>query len=212
MGSVKLTRFIPPLRVVMTLALMSVLLLSLVIYYRAIRIQRVSELALAIYQPQNDFSQNMIGPFIKLFDKKKISSIRFTANSLCIDESLLLMVAPNSEDTQPTILKDLGKIFHAILQDPELRSNIELILVSTIGPVSPGMSLSIKNYRILQAKSESVLRSLFIAEPELEQKYSSFFASTVISATDAERDQCAVEFRFIPNDRLYIEYLQRVQI
>ena len=212
MDFAKLTRFIPRLRVILTLALMSLLLLSSVIYYRAVKIQRFSELAFAIYQPQNAFSQKMIGPFIKLFDKKKISSIRFTANSLCIDESLLMNLAPNSKDAQPTIMKDLGKIFHAILQDPELRSNIELIIDSTIGTVSPGMSLSIKNYRTLQAKSESVLRSLFMAEPELEQQYSSFFASTVISTTDAERHQCVVEFQFIPNDRLYIEYLQRVQI
>ena len=212
MGSAKLTRFLPPLRVVMTLALMSLLLLSLVVYYRATRIQRFSELALAIYQPQNDFSQKMIGPFIKLFNEKKISTIRHTSNSLFIDESLLVMVAQNNKDNQPTIVRDLGKIFHAILQDPELRSNIELILVSTIGPVSPGMSLSTKNHRTLQVKSESVLRSLFMAEPELEQKYSSFFASTVISATDVERDQYLVEFRFIPNDRLYLKYLQRVQI
>jgi len=64
----------------------------------------------------------------------------------------------------------------------------------------------------MQAKSESVLRSLFMVEPELEQKYSSFFASTVLSATDVERHQCLVEFRFIPNDRLYIEYLQKLLI
>ncbi len=211
MGSAKLTRYIPPLRVILTLALMSLLLLSSIIYYRAVRIKRFSELAFAIFQPQNEFSQKMIDPFIKLFEKKKISGIRFTVNSLCIDESLL-MVAPNSKDTQPTIMGDLGKIFHAILQDPELRSNIELILVSTIGPASPGMSLSIRNYRTLQAKSESVLRSLFTVEPELEQQYSSFFASTVISTTDAERDQCAVEFRFIPNHQIYIEYLQKTQI
>lgn len=212
MDSAKLTRFIPPLRVVLTLALMSLLLLSLVFYYRAVRIQRFTELALAIYQPQNEFSQKMIGPFMKLLKKKKINNTRFTPNSLCIDESLLLLVAPDNKDTHPTIMKDLGKIFLAILQDSELRSKIELILVSTIRPVSPGMSLSIKNYRALQAKSESVLRSLFMVEPELEQKYSSFFASTVLRATDVERYGCLVEFRFIPNGRLHMEYLKKLHI
>lgn len=212
MGPAKLTRFIPPLRVILPLALVSLLLLSFAIYSQAVRTQRLSELILAIYQPQNEFSQKTIGPFIKLFNEKKNSSIRFTTNSLCVDESLLLTVAPNSNDTHPTIVRDLGKIFHTILQDPELRSNIELILISTIGPLSHDTSLSSKNYRTLQSKSESVLRSLFMADPELEQKYSSFFASTVKSAKEVERHQCLIEFRFIPNDRLYIEYLHRLQI
>ena len=212
MGFAKLTRFIPSLRVILTLAIMSLVLLSLVVYYRAARIQRFSELVLTIYQPQSTFSQKTIGLFINHFNQRKISSIRFTTNSLCIDESLLSMVNANSNDTQSTVMKDLGKIFHTILQNPELRSNIELILVSTIGPESLDMSLSSKNHRTLQAKSESVLGSLFMAEAELEQKYSSFFASTVIRTNDVDRDHCVIEFRFIPNDRLYLDYLQKVQI
>lgn len=212
MGSAKLTRFLPPLRVVMTLALMSLLLLSLIVYYRAVRIQKFSELTLAIYQPQKEFRQKTLGPFIKLFDKKKLSSIAFTDNSFCLEEPLLLMDEPNGKNTQPTITGDLGKTFHAILQDNELRSNIELILVSTIEPLSPSMSLSNKNFRSQQEKSDSVLRSLLEAEPELKQKYSSFFASMAVSTADVERDQCLIEFRFIPNNRLYTNYLQRVKI
>ena len=196
----------------MTLALMSLLLLSLVVYYRAVRIQKFSELALAIYQPQNEFRQKTLGPFIKLFDKKKISRIAYTDNSFCIEEPLLLVGEQNSNIPQQTIMGDLGKTFHEILQDPELRSNIDMILVSTIEPLSPSMSLSNKNFRSLQEKSDSVLWSLFVAEPELKQKYSSFFTSTVISTADVESDQCMIEFRFIPNNRLYTNYLQRVQI
>ena len=212
MGSAKLTRFIPPLEVVLTLALMSLLLLSFVFYSRAVRTQRFSELALAIYEPRNEFRQKTIGPFIKLFDKKNINSIRFTENSFCIEESLLLIDEPNSKVTQPTIMKDLGKLFHALLQDPELRSNVELILISTIRPVSPGMNLSNMNSRTLRAKSESVLRSLYTLEPELEQEHSSFFASTVKNTTGLEGHQCFIEFRFIHNDRPYVEYLKKVQL
>lgn len=212
MDFAKLRKFIPPLEVVLTLALMSLLLLSFVFYYRAVRTQRFSELALAIYEPQNAFRQKTISPFVKLFDKKKINNVRFTENSFCIEESLLLMDELNSKVDQPSIMKDLSKIFYAILQDPEIQPTVELVLISTIEPLGSGMSQTNKKFRSQQENSDSVLRSLFEAEPELEQKYSSFFASMVTSNADVERNQCLIEFRFIPNNRLYTTYLQRVHI
>ncbi len=194
------------------LTLVGVLLLSAFIYYRAIKIQRFSEPALALMQPRIEFGRNIINLFSEQFQGRKLEGVRFTTDSIFIDESLLLIFAPIDKSTAPPILRELGKTFLFILQNPEVRSYIDLILINTRKPMVSGESFSKQERRDFQARAEFILHSLFMVEPKLERRYSSYFAATAVSVSGQEKNRpYSVEFRFIPTERLHIDVLKKLQ-
>jgi hypothetical protein len=204
-------RFWPSFGGVMLFVLMGLLVLSALLYYKAVKIQRFSEPALALSQPRMEFGQRVIGLFATHFEARGISGIRFTTDSIYIDESLLLLVSPISDATPPPVIRELSKTLLEILENPEIRSYIDFILISSIRLVPPGRSLSGAERQILQNNSEFILKSLFLVEPKLEKQYSSYFAATVKSSRKSNQENNTIEFRFVPTERLHIDFLSRLQ-
>lgn len=204
-------RFLPSFGSLMVLTLMGILLLSALLYYRAVKIQRFSEPALALSQPRMEFGQKIIGLFAHNFQEKGISGISFTTDAIYIDESRLLLIAPLTQTTPAPIVRELASTFRAILENPELRSYIDFILISSVRIIEPGKNLSTPERSILQNNSEFILKSLFLVEPQLERQFASFFASTVKISSNPNARQQMIEFRFIPTERLHIDFLTKLQ-
>jgi hypothetical protein len=194
----------------MMFALMGLLLLSALLYYRAVKIQRYAEPALALLQPRMEFGRKINRLFADHLKERDISGIRFTTDAIYIDESLLLAHAQINQAMLLPIIHELGKSFRAVLDNPELRSYIDFILISSVRTIAPGEKLAGRERRLLQHNSDFVLKSLYMVEPNLELQYGSYFATTVMTPVNAGSKQKMIEFRFIPSERLHIDFLTKL--
>ena len=210
MKGASIKKFILPPGPILILTLIGLLLLSALLYYRAVRIQRFLEPALAMSQPRITFSRNINNLLLREFGQEERKGIRFSTGSILVEQSLLIAGVHkiNGEDT---VLKKLGRVFWAALSDPAIRDNISLIIVSTRLPLSPEIS-SNKEFRYqIQNRAELILNSIYEAAPGLESKYGRYFASAALPVDPAVKDTDWIEFRIIPTERLHIEVLQRLE-
>ncbi len=210
MRAEKIKKFILPPGPILSLTLIGLLLLSAVLYYRAVNIQRFLEPALAISEPRLRFTQSINNLLSREFGTMKVNSVRFKSGSIFIEEALLLDSASWDNGTDSEILKKLSHVFLAALSDPVIRDNISLIMVSTRQPLSPDPALNKKMRSLMQKRSLLILDSLYSEEPELEKNFATYFAATTIPIDAAVKEPNWVEFRIVPTERLHIEVLQRL--
>ncbi len=210
MKAESIKKFILPPGPILILMLIGLLLLSAVLYYRAIKIQRFLEPALAISEPRLRFSQSMNNRLSQEFGTMKISGIRFKAGSIYVEQSLLFDNARREKGAETEILKKLSRVFLAALSDPDMRNNISLILVSTRQPLGPDTALNQEMRTLMQERSLRILNSLYWAEPELEKNFGMYFAATTMPVKAAWEELNWVEFRIVPTERLHIDVLQRL--
>jgi len=205
-------KFIPPLGPLFSITLIGLLLLSAIIYYRAVKIQRFLEPALAISEPRMKFTQNIRDLLAMEFSPNQMTGIRFRAGTIIVDQSLLFERAhPEGGPTEPEVLRKLSRVFHAALNNPETRENISLILINARFPLTKD---TMRNRQIrfeVQDRAVLILNSLYTIEPTLERDYAKYFAATSLPASVPEKGGPVVEFRIIPTERLHIEVLQRLE-
>ena len=203
-------KFILPPGPILILTLIGLLLLSALLYYRAVKIQRFLEPALAITQPRITFSKNINNLILREFGKEESKGIKFRTGSILVEQSLLIAGVHkiNGEDT---VLKKLGRVFLAALSDPAISDNISLIIVSTRLPLSPEIRPNKESRYQIQNRAELILNSIYEAAPGLESKYGRYFASAALPVDPAVKDTDWIEFRIIPTERLHIEVLQRLE-
>lgn len=204
-------KFIPPPGPLLSLILIGVLLLSGLLYYRAVKIQRFLEPALAISQPRIKFSKNINNLLLKEFGKEESRRIRFRAGSILVERSLLFAGDRNIERAEPEILKKLSHVFLSALNDPATRDNISLIMVGIRFPVGPDITSNEESrYQILK-RAASILGSIYAAEPKLERDYGKYFAAIAMPVDPEVKEINWIEFRIIPSEMLHIEVLQRLE-
>jgi hypothetical protein len=194
---------------VLSLTLIGILLLSAVLYYRAVKIQRFLEPALAISTPRFLFSKNMNLQLSKEFGVEHGTTIKYMTNSIFIDKSLLPS-GPNGPGSDPDALKKLGQVFLSVLQDPNMSDYVDFILIGIRFPAAPDAGRNEAKRRETQRRAEFVLHSLFRVTPELEKDYGKHFSATALPDT-AEKNTAWVEFRFIPSEMLHIEVLKSLK-
>ena len=90
MKEVRIKKFILPPGPILILTLIGLLLLSALLYYRAVRIQRFLEPALAITQPRITFSKNINNLILREFGKEESKGIKFRTGSILVEQSLLV--------------------------------------------------------------------------------------------------------------------------
>jgi len=202
-------KFILPPGPILSLTLIGLLLLSALLYYRAIKIQRFLEPALALSQPRNEFNQGIENLLMKEFGAGAVEGIKFTPGAILVDESMLFS-GNSMKDSSADILKKLSNVFLAALKDEHIRSHVDLVLVSERFPVSPDPELN-ERMRLVQFRSELILDALFRAEPELEREYGTYFAATYIPINPSEKRTKTIEFIIIPSEQLHIDVLQRLR-
>ncbi len=207
------TRFISSLGPLFSLTLVGLLLLSALIYYRAVKIQRFLEPALAISEPRMKFNQDIKDLLSREFSPKEMKGIRFRAGTITVDESLIFE-RPHSQarPTGPVVLRKLSRVFVAALDNPEIRQNISLIQITARFPLTKDMILNRQARFAVQDNATLILNSLFTAEPRLETSYTRFFAATAIpTLAPPKKGGIVFEFRIIPTERLHIEVLERLE-
>jgi len=197
-------KFILPPGPILVFTLIGLLLLSALLYYRSVRIQRFLEPALAISEPRLRFGQNINNLIAKEFGSAVVEGIRFKSNSILVEQSLLFS-GPNGLRTQ-TIQK-LSSLFLSALSNPDIRKHISLIIVSTRAPISaPGREPVLQ----LEDMSRPILSALYEAEPKLEKEFSKYFASTSLKVDSKIKELNWIEFKIVPSEQLHIEFLQRL--
>ena len=129
--------FLPPAGPILSIGLIGLVLLSGLLYYRAVKIQRFLEPALAFSQPRNEYSKRIAGLFQKEFGKNPINGLEYKMGVIHLRPTLLLSPDGRLSADGLAILKKLGIIFVSLMRDEKARSEISLILISARVPASP---------------------------------------------------------------------------
>lgn len=203
-------KFILPPGPILGLILAGMLLLSAVLYYRAVRIQRFLEPALAISQPRNEFARSINSLLIKEFGTEEVRGIRFKTGSIFVEGSLLFDNGNSMKGSADIILKKLGHVFMSALNDSNTRAHIDLILVSANFQVNPDTKRNSKMRIDMQHKAELILYSMYNSEPELEKNYGTYLAATAMPVSASAEEASWVEFRIIPTELVHIEMLLKL--
>lgn len=192
------------------LTLVGLLLVSAIVYYKAVKLQRYLEPTLAIAQPRIAFAKNLGTLIKKEFGPINVKGVGYTASSIFVDDALLFKDVQGKKKPDREFIQRLGRIFLSLLQDPRMRTQVDLILVSTNIPISPHPNMNIRQRRQMQRKAELILYSLYNAEPALEREYGIYFAAAAVPLGLVKRDNW-VEFRIIPSEHLHIEMVKSLE-
>ena len=192
-----------------SITLSGILLLSAVLYYRAVKVQRFLEPALAISQPKIEFARKINRIVSEEFkDKKSASAVFYTTDSIVVDGSMLIVGEGAQSDLQ--LFEGLGHVFLSILNDPDMKKNIDLILISVKVYLEPNNELNKIRRMESQGRADFILNALYEAEPGLEKDYRSFFSTAAIPVSDPQEARW-VEFKIVPARRLHIDMFQRLE-
>jgi len=202
----KLFQFSGPL---LSLTLIGILLLSAVLYYRAVKIQRFLEPALAISTPRVAFARNVRQIIMKEFGSERIPGIRVTTSSIFVEGSLFYVTREPEHSSE--ILKKLSSVFTSVLKEPEMNDYVDFILVSAKFAAGTDSASNESRRAEAQYRAGAVLNSLLQASPELENKYGAYFSAAAVPVDSPEKDTAWIEFRFLPSEQLHIEVLKSLQ-
>jgi hypothetical protein len=202
-------RFVVPPGPILVLTLVGLMLLSAVLYNRAVRAQRFLEPTLAIFQPRFEFYASIERLIHAEFGAAEVLGLRFEGSSILLDERLLYADAHHMENA-PAIRR-LGRVFKELLSDPEMRAYVDFVMVSPRAPLAGDPERDRQARIEAQTRAEAVLSAILLAEPTLGRDYAIYFES---SATPVypERDELRwIEFRIVPSDRIHVDVLQRLE-
>lgn len=202
-------RLLTPSGPLLSLALIGLVLLSGLLYARAIRSQRFLEPTLAITQPGIRFDLNIRNLLVRELGEAHIRKVRFAMNSLHVRESVFVGAHHSKEEAET--LGRIASVFKGILSDPDLRSRINVILVSTKFQQSSDPALNLRNRQQSQDRAEKVLNAIYSADPELERNYAIYFEPTAMPVYGPRVDTGVIIFRLIPSVRLHIDMLQKLE-
>jgi hypothetical protein len=206
-----LWKYIPPAGPIFSIMLIGLVLLSALLYYRAVKIQRFLEPALALSQPRNEFTKSINSIFEKEFKTKSIKGLKIRTSSILMEKSLLF-----SEDGAPKAsargdLEKLARIFLSLMKDDHTRSEISQVLI--IGHYS---SYGVTGATILermkvQRMAGFIQDALFQLEPELAIRYATYFVGAAQPTDPRDKKSEVVEFRIVPSEFLHIEVLEKLE-
>ncbi|MGO9415576.1 MAG: hypothetical protein ACLP51_10625 [Syntrophobacteraceae bacterium] len=204
-------KFILPPGLMLSLALIGLMLLSAILYYRAGKIQRFMEPALAISQPKIKFTQSINKLLSQEFGTKDIKGVKFRAGSILVDQSLFFEGSRHSERFDPAVLNKLSRVFLSALSNEDTREEISLIMVSFRYPLGQDPDLNRVSSLQSQQKAWLLLNSLYAAEPQLENKYGVYFVAAALPVNRSVRENNWIEFRIVSTEHLHIEVLQKLE-
>lgn len=206
-----LWKYAPPSGPVISLLLIGLVLLSSLLYYRSIKIQRFLEPALALSQPRNEFAKHIRQIIQKEFGAETVKGLTVKTSSIVMDASLLFSPHGMLKASAEADLHKLARAFLALMKDERLRSEISIILV--IGHVpSLGAREATAVERMQVASMVGFIQNaLFKLEPELEKGYAPYFASAVRLMDPRQGNPAVVEFRIVPSEYLHIEVLEKLE-
>ena len=205
-----LWKYVPPAGPVLSLLLIGLVVLSALLYYRAVKIQRYLEPALALAQPRNEFSKNFGQNFQQEFGALQVRGILARTSSIIIDRSILFTANGALKPSSKVVIRKLSRLFLALLSDNRTRSNISIVLVSfhysTDGPKPAVMEARKQAQQMVGLLQDS----LYDAAPELASIYKPYFAAMVHPEHLRGGVSGVIELRIIPSELVHIEVLQKL--
>lgn len=192
-----------PLQVgpIILISLIGILLLSSLLYYRSIKVQRFLEPALALSEPRLKFSQKINNIVLKEFGSEEIKKVKVKSSSLIVDGSLLF----SDDGTIKTqTVKKFSSIFLKALSDQDIRKYISLILIGIKSPVDNKEASDSYN------NAKKIMDLLFKYEPALKKDYSNYFSPSIIGLKEKKENILSVEFKIVPSEQLHIDVLQKL--
>ncbi len=211
MNGKSLWKYVPPAGPILGLLLVGLVILSALLYYRAVKIQRFLEPALALSQPRNEFAKNINMIFEKEFGEKSIKGLKVKSSSILIEKSLLFS---ENGALKPTALADfqkLARIFLSLMKDDHMRSEISLVLIIGRFPSYGAKGSNVMERTQVQRMVGFIQDVLLQLEPELGIRYSTYFAGVVQPTNPHEGNRDVVELRIIPSEFLHIEVLDKLE-
>ncbi|MBI4823410.1 MAG: hypothetical protein HY805_04160 [Nitrospirae bacterium] len=187
------------------ITLIGLLLLSGVLYYRAVKNQRFLEPALAISQPKMQFAENLTLHIEKEFGDKKTKGIKVTKDFILVEKSLLSSIKGHDN------IRKLSQVFLGILKDPSMKNYVDSIIIVTEADLSTDTEINRKRLSKTQHFSEEILFSLYDAEPELKRNFNTYFAATSMYVDPMSEDKNIVKFMIVPSEQLHIDVLRRFE-
>jgi hypothetical protein len=206
-----LWKYVPPPGPVLSLLLIGLVLLSSLLYYRSVKIQRFLEPALALSQPRNEFTKNIKQIIQKEFGAGKIEGLNVKASSIFMETSLLFSPDGRLKASAQTDLQKLARVFLALMKDDHLRSEISLVLIVGHFPTSGAREASAAERMMVARMVAFIQDALFKLEPGLGKGYPTYFAAAVRPMNPREGNIDIVEFRIISSEYLHIEVLEKLE-
>ncbi|HUI46783.1 MAG TPA: hypothetical protein VL122_12465 [Nitrospirota bacterium] len=211
MNTRSLWRYVPPAGPVLSLLLIGLVMLSALLYYRAVKIQRFLEPALALSQPRNEFTKRINQIFRKEFGTDAVKGIMVKSSSIFLDKSLLFKQDGTVKDAAKNDLNKLAHVFLSLMKDNTARGDISIVLIISHYP-SIGPHEAIAFYRMkAQLVTGYIQDFMFESEPDLRIYYPTFFVSAVQPFDFRERNIDMVEFRIVPSEFLHIKVLEALE-
>lgn len=211
MNGRSLLRYMPPAGPILSLTLIGLLLLSALLYYRAIKIQRFLEPALALSQPRNEFAKNINAKFAKEFGTEPIKGVKVRSSSILIDKSLLFSENGELKASAQAELQKLSRILLSLMKDGHTRSNISLVLIIGRFPSYGSRGANAAEKMKMLRMVGFIQDALFHINPELGIQYSTYFAAALQPTHPNNTISDALEFRIIPSELLHIEVLEKLE-
>lgn len=203
--------YVPPPGPVWSLALIGLLLLSGLLYYRSVKIQRFLEPALVMSQPRSEFSDSIYQLFQKEFGVKPVRGIKVRMSSIVIKKSVLFSNDGTLTPDGKIVLRRLARVFLPLFQNDSTRPYISVIMINARFAAA-GIQNASAVERMKAARMVGAIQdTLFGAEPEIGRKYGNFFVASEQAVT--LEDTAAtdlIELRIIPSELLHIEVLQKL--
>ncbi len=204
-------KYVPSAGPVLSLLLVGLVLLSALLYYRAVKIQRFLEPALALSQPRNEFAKHIKSIFQKEFGEGPIKGLTLRSSSILMEKSFLFSDDGTVKASAPTDFQKLARIFVSLMKDEHARSEISLVLIIGRFPSLGAGGADIVERAKVQRMVGFIQDALLQSEPELGIRYSTYFASVAQPTTPHEGNLDVVEVRIIPSEYLHIEVLDRLE-
>ena len=206
MTSGHLKRLIPTAAPIGILILIGMLVLSALLYYKSVRGQRYLEPSLALAQPRIEFANQVTLLFQKEFGLKRINGVVLSGNSIFVDNSLIFDSPANPGDMNRVFLEKLCNVFLSMLNDPEMRSHFDLILVSARIHFSTSIDENkIRRIRGLRI-ADSIVESMYSVAPDLLKHYGMLAPTAVPDKPSAKYNW--MEFRIVPSERVHVEMME----
>jgi hypothetical protein len=206
-----LLKYVPPAGPILSLLLIGLVLLSALLYYRAVKIQRFLEPALALSQPRNEFTKGISSIFEKEFGAKSIKGLKVKTSSILMETSLLFSEDGTTKASAREDLQKFSRIFISLMKDDHMRSEISQVLIIGHYPSYGVTDATIVERMKVQQMVGFIQDALFHLEPELGIRYASYFASAAQPTSPDEKKNGVVEFRIVPSEFLHIEVLERLE-
>ena len=204
-------KYVPSVGPVLSLLLIGLVLLSALLYYRAVKIQRFLEPALAISQPRNEFSKNIKLIFQQEFGAESLKGIRIKASSVLIERSFLFAGDGALKASAQADLNKLARIFLLLMEDDQTRSDISLVLIIGRFPSSGTWQTYAAERMKVQRMVGFLQDALFFAEPQLGIRHGTYFVAAAQPTNPNDGNRELIELRIIPSELLHIKVLEKLQ-